>query len=54
MEDYKVVITNYGFMTTKTPSEVLVTDDVLFTGTKLACNNFIHSVRIPRNKNIHN
>jgi hypothetical protein len=38
-----VVITNYGFMTSKKPSDVLDTDEVLFEGSPQECNDFIHS-----------
>ncbi len=52
MKEYKVVITKNGFMCTKAVGTILDTDEVLFTGTPTTCNNFIHSIKPPRNQNI--
>ena len=40
-----VVITKDGYMTSKEPSKVLSTDDVMFKGNNKECNNFIHSIK---------
>lgn len=45
MTNYIVVITKEGFMTAKKPDEVLKSDNVLFEGSEIECNNFIHSIR---------
>lgn len=52
MDDYIVVITQNGFMTSKKPEDVLDTDEVMACrGTSKECNDFIHSIKPPRNKN---
>ena len=43
-EEEVVVITDYGFMTSKLKKDVLDTDEQLYTGTPRNCNNFIHSI----------
>jgi len=39
-----VVITKDGYMTSKEPSKVLDTDEIMFNGNPKECNNFIHSI----------